>query len=71
MPKKITRNQYYELQTQFDATPDPSESGFPSGQHYLLIAILNKFGFHPSGREEALSLADNLLSQGWSNEEID
>jgi hypothetical protein len=67
MPKKLNRDQYDELQRQYDNTPDPSESGFPSGQHYFLVAILNKFGWHPSSREEALSLADDLLSQGWLN----
>lgn len=57
----LTEKERDELSTQFDKTPDPSESFAPSGEHWILIAILNKLGFYPFSREQALTLANDLL----------
>jgi hypothetical protein len=65
MNKKLTRDQWYELDEQFNRTPEhPDDEGVP-GQHFKLIALLNRFGFHPMSKQEAMRLAGELLEQGW------
>jgi hypothetical protein len=36
-----------------------------SGGHYLLIAVLNRLGYFPHSREEALEITEELLSNGY------
>ena len=57
----LTEKERDELSTQFDKTPNPTESFAPSGEHYILTAILNKLGYHPHSREEAWKLSNELL----------
>ena len=61
---KLTRDQYDELQTQYERTPGIGEAMI-TGEHYILMAILNRFGYRPQGREAALELAERLLSNGY------
>ena len=52
--KKLTRAQWDELRDQFERTPDPDEGSSASGEHYMLNYILNKLGYHPMSRCEAI-----------------
>ena len=63
--KKLNEQQYFELQDQFDRTPGIHDGEIASGEHYILMALLRKFGFTPQGREEALRLAEELLANGY------
>jgi len=63
--KKLTQQQYFELQDQFDRTPGLQDGVLASGEHYLLVALLNQFGYHPRTRQEALELAQELLANGY------
>jgi hypothetical protein len=65
MMKKLDRDQWYALDEQMSRTPaEPGAEGEP-GQHFQLIALLNKFGFSPSSKWEAMKLAERLLNEGW------
>ena len=35
------------------------------GEHYQLINVLNKMGYTPRSREEAMELAEGLLAHGY------
>jgi hypothetical protein len=50
----------------------PTESGgeVEPGQHFILMALLSKFGYSPNSKWEAMKLADNLLNAGWEELEI-
>lgn len=58
----LTQEQYYQLQNQYDRTP-PLNECIVSGEHYMLIAVLNELGHYPSSREEAMNKAQELLCQ--------
>lgn len=65
MAKQVTHDQWYELESQYNKTPEhPDAEGVP-GEHLRLIALLNRFGFHPMSKQEAMKLAGELLEQGW------
>jgi len=65
MDKKLTRDQWYELDDQFSRTPEhPEVEGLP-GEHLKLIALLNRFGFHPMSKQDAMKLAAELLAMDW------
>ncbi len=66
MEKKLTRDQWYELDDQFSRTPEHPEAESAPGEHLKLIALLNRFGFHPMSKQEAMKLAGELLQQGWA-----
>jgi len=63
--KKLTEQQYFELQDQFDRTPGLHDGTMASGEHYMLMALLNKFGYSPHSRQEALELAEELPANGY------
>lgn len=65
---KLTRLQWERLNDQLQRTPDPDEGSPASGEHYMLVAILNQLGFHPTSRREAIKLAERLLSNGWTDD---
>ncbi|MFT3890478.1 MAG: hypothetical protein QM730_02490 [Anaerolineales bacterium] len=57
--KKLNRDQWDELDNQMSCTPaEPGEEGEP-GQHFILMALLSKFGFSPNSKWEAMKLAEN------------
>jgi hypothetical protein len=65
MTPKLTRDQWYELDDQYNRTPEqPGEEGVP-GEHFKLIGLLNGFGFHPMSKQEAMKLAGELLGESW------
>jgi hypothetical protein len=67
--KKLTREQWDQLNDQFQRTPDPDEGASASGEHYMLNFILNRLGYNPNSRREAIKIAERLLSNGWSDDE--
>jgi hypothetical protein len=65
MAEKLTEDQFFSLQAQFEYTPAPGDCFSPTGQHYILVNVLNRLGYHPGSKEEAFDLAQTLLAQGW------
>lgn len=62
---KLTRTQWDELDDQMSRTPpEPDSEGVP-GEHMKLIALLNRFGFNPMSKREALEVATKLLNADW------
>jgi hypothetical protein len=68
MAKKLTRHQWYDLETQFLKTPGLSDSFAASGEHFQLAWLLNTFGIRTNSRAELMKVAERLLVQGWENE---
>ena len=66
--RMLNRDEWDRLNDQFSRTPDPDEGSSASGEHYMLNFILNKLGFHPMSRREAITIAERLLSNGWTDE---
>ena len=66
--RKLTKQQWDELNEQFLRTPNPSEGYAASGEHYKLVAILRRCGYTAKDRWEAFALADKLLMLGWVEE---
>ena len=64
---KLTREQYDDLQAQYEKLPDLSTACGASGEHYVLISMLNKLGFYPGSRESAIQIAERLLTNGYHN----
>lgn len=65
---KLTRTQWEELDEQMSHTSsEPDAEGVP-GEHIKLIALLNRFGFNPMSKQEAMQLAESLLREGWNDE---
>ncbi len=56
---RLTREQYMELKTQLERM----DEDIP-GEHLKLIALLNRLGFNPMSKQEAMDLAKRLLSEG-------
>ena len=61
-PFKLTRAQWDELQAQFERTPALGDTWAPSGEHYVLVALLNRWNLFPKTAAEALELAAFLLT---------
>ena len=62
---KLTREQWEQLDIQFGRTPGLNDSFSASGEHYVLVALLNRFGYYPHSREAAIRLAQELLINGY------
>jgi hypothetical protein len=63
---KLRREQWVALDIQLSVTPSRGEMSMASGEHYILISLLNKFGYYPRSCEAAMDLAEELLSNGHS-----
>jgi hypothetical protein len=63
--RKLTRAEWDELDIQYSNTPGLTDVFSASGEHYLLIAVLNRLGYFPHSREEALEMTEELLSNGY------
>jgi hypothetical protein len=62
---KISRVQWEELEQQMSITPSEADPEGVPGEHIKLIALLNRFGFSPMSKQEAMRLAIELLDAGW------
>ena len=67
---KLTRQQWDMLDEQYRSTPDVSDSSAPPGEHYKLISVLGKCGHLAHGRDEAMSMASDLLANGYIERKI-
>lgn len=63
--RKLTYDEWVKLDVQYSRTPGLSNGWSNSGEHYLLVSILNELGFYPHSREEAMELAERLLFNGY------
>ena len=64
--RQLTEQEYFDLQAQYDKTPDPSSSVGASGEHYMLGYMLRNMGYSvPSHRADIVKLADRILSMGY------
>ena len=66
--RKLTEQEYFELQSQFEKTPPPSESFGASGEHFILVALLRRMGFIETDKWKALKLAEKLLMGDYKHE---
>lgn len=60
----LTREQWEELNAQFERTPPPAINS-ETGEHLRLISVLNSLGRNPQTRAEAVEVATQLLEMGW------
>jgi hypothetical protein len=65
----LTRAQWDELDWQYRATPDPDAGSSETGEHWRLIALLNRLGHYPASRGAAVHLAQTLLDAGFIEED--
>jgi hypothetical protein len=63
--RKLTQQEYYELQAQFEKTPAANDNIGATGEHYILMALLGRFGFRENSTAKAMLLAERLLSNGY------
>jgi hypothetical protein len=61
---KLSREQWVALDIQYGVTPADNDVDLASGEHYILVSLLNRFGYRPRSRRDALELAEELLSNG-------
>lgn len=61
----LSRSQYEQLDCQYANTPSLDDGFSASGEHYILVHLLNEFGYHPHSREEAFEITEKLLTEGW------
>jgi len=66
---RLTREQYIALEIQYQHTPPLSDGVSASGEHYQLAFLLHQFGFRPNSREQAMDLTEELLAEGWIENE--
>ena len=66
--RQLTMSEWERLACQLEHTPPLSDhSG--SGQHMVLVSVLNQLGFNPRGKAEAMELAEELVAAGYAMEE--
>jgi len=63
--RKLTEDEYIQLENLMEHVPDPEETYTATGWHYELMALLRQFAFRPVGRYEAYKLAVKLLEMGY------
>lgn len=66
--KKLSEQQYYELQAQYERTPSPFENYGGMGEHLILCVTLAKCGYREEDKIRAWRLAERLLSEGYEND---
>ena len=52
-------------QEQYEKLPTPGDAFGATGEHYILMHMLGKFGFRENDTNEAVKLAERLLSNGY------
>ena len=66
---RLTKWQYDELNAQYANTPSIAEGTGEGGQHWILMNLLNRFGFVPNSRDDAIQITDELLAEGWRDDD--
>ena len=62
---QLALEDYNALDFQFSCLPDTSCGYSASGEHYVLVSLLNRLGFYPASREDAIELTERLLANGY------
>ena len=65
--RKLTRSEWEQLDTQYSVTPALDDTFSATGEHYVLISLLNRLGFYPHSTKEAMSLTEELLARGYDD----
>lgn len=55
---KLTDADIWDIQAHFDRAVDTSSG---SGDHWILMACLNRHGFRTHGTDEAMQLAEEII----------
>lgn len=63
--KQLNRSQWEQLYCQWEQTLPLDNHFAATGEHWILISILNSFGLNPRSREDAMDLAEELISYGY------
>lgn len=64
--KRLSADAWKQVYNQLEITPSPfnaQHSG--TGQHAVLISLLNRLGYNPRSREDAIDLAEELIALGY------
>lgn len=64
--RKLTQDEYFQLQAQYERTPAKGDSFGASGEHMILVQTLRQMGFREEDKWKALELAERLLSNGYT-----
>lgn len=67
--RQLTQSEWQQLYCQWQITPPLHEMIYGSGEHYMLLNLLNRLGFNPRSREEVMEMADELVAMGYPQEE--
>jgi hypothetical protein len=65
---KLTQDEYYSVQCQFEVTPNPDESYGATGEHWKLKTLLEEFGFYSKTTRQAYFMANDLIMKGYDYE---
>ena len=63
--KPLTQNQWNQLDYQYQNTPDLADGNMASGEHYLLVSVLNGLGYYPNSRADIMDTAERVLANGY------
>ena len=66
--KKLSKQQYFELEHQMETTPDPNTTYTGWGAHPHLEELLRKYGYPPAGRYEAFQWGVMFLEMGYDED---
>ncbi|MFW6184879.1 MAG: hypothetical protein ACOC8X_13860 [Chloroflexota bacterium] len=67
--KKLTKDEWWELNTQYQNTPPCGDMIAPSGEHYLMWNLLRRFGYRvPSDCTSIMDKAEELLARGYDDD---
>lgn len=64
-PKKLTYDQWIQLDNLMQNVPDPNETYTATGWHYQLAALLGSFGYRVTGRQDAYKIGKKLWDALW------
>ena len=60
--KKLDYDDWKKLYNQLEVTPSPFDAPFSgTGEHYILVSLLNRFGYNPRSREDAQEQLQHYL----------
>lgn len=63
--KKLTAADIARISTHLDEALEYPPGG-SSGRHWLLMSVLAEYGFPTHGADEALALAEQIVSRAWA-----
>lgn len=67
--RKLTKEEWWDLNTQYQNTPPCGNMIAASGEHYVLWNLLRRLGFRvPADCISIMEMAEDLLSRGYDDE---